>query len=182
MKAAMSLFAVLALLVAGCAHNQPRMPSTTALDGLAPGTHPLFIIERNKNANVVHYDVRIGSDGKLDPKEPVIAYFVMAAEDGRREELNWVERKMAYGFDIEPDSSSGGYKMTMVAVPQQSIVVKKVGNAIRAELAIDGQPAILEKMYIDATDGLTGTTVNYIQVYGKDLKTGKKRFEKVMPK
>ena len=186
MKMAAMWFGVLAIAAAtGCADNQTAPPETleksrAAPVGVLPETRPLFTIERSKNANVVHYDARLNSAGELDSEEPVIAYYIMLAEDGRRKELNWIEKRLAYGFDIAPDPSAGGYKMTMVAVPESPISVKKVGSSVRAELVIDGKPAVLEKMYIDATEGLTGPTVNYIKVYGKDLKTGKKLFEKVV--
>lgn len=188
MKEAMWWFALFALLAAaGCAQGKTRLPLTieqskAAPDGALAETHPLFIIERSKNANVVHYDARLTADGRLDPEEPVIAYYVMLAEDGRRKELNWIEKKMAYGFDIKPDPSVSGYKMTMVAAPQRSITVKKEGNAVRAELVIDGRPAVVVKMYINASDGLAWPRVHYIELYGKDLQTAEKRFEKIMPK
>jgi len=188
MKEAMWWFAVLTLLAAaGCAQDQARLPSTikqskVVPDGVQAETYPLFIIERSKNANVVHYDAQLTADGELDPEEPVIAYYIMLAEDGRRKELNWIEKKMAYGFDIKPDPSVGGYKMTMVAVPQGPITVKKEGNAVRAELVINGQPALVEKMYINASDGLPWPKVHYIELYGIDQQTGEKRFEKIMPK
>ena len=146
------------------------------------GTQPLFIIERNKNSNVVHYDAQLTADGKLDRKKPVIAYWVMLAQDGRRENLNWIEKKMAYGINIKPDPSVNGYQMTIVAAPQRSITVKKVGSAVRAEIVIDGRPAILEKMYINASEKLTGPTVHYLELYGKDVQTAEKRFEKVIRK
>jgi hypothetical protein len=57
-----------------------------------------------------------------------------------------------------------------------------VGSAVRAEIVIDGRPAILEKMYINATEKLTGPTVHYLELYGKDVQTAEKRFEKVMRK
>ena len=145
-------------------------------------TQSLFIIERSKNANVVHYDARLTADGKLDPKEPVIAYWVMRAEDGQREELNWMEKEKGYGFEIKPDPSVNGYKMTLMALPQQQITVKKAGDAIRAEMVIGGRSAVLEKVYINASDGLTGPKVHYIMLYGKDLKTGGKRSQKIVPK
>jgi hypothetical protein len=145
-------------------------------------TQPLFIIERNKNANVVHYDAQLTADGKLDPKGPVIAYWVMLAKDGRRQNLNWIEKKKAYGINIKPDPSVNGYQMTIVAATQRSITVKQVGSAVRAEIVIDGRPAILEKMYLNATEKLTGPTVHYLELYGKDVQTGEKRFEKVMRK
>ena len=168
MKKAIWWSAVLALLAAPAAAQMK--------------TQPLFIIERSKNANVVHYDARLTADGKLDPKEPVIAYWVLSAEDGRREELSWIEKKKAYGFDIKPDPSVKGYKMTLVADPQRQITVKKEGDAVRAEGVIDGRPAVLEKMYIKASDGLTGPKVQYIELYGKDLQTGGKRYQKIVPK
>ena len=188
MKAALWWFAVLALpAAAGCAQDKTPLPLTSTQSHAAPAgalteTHPLFIIERSKNANTVHYDARLAADGRLDRKEPVIAYYVMLAEDGRRKELNWNERKMAYGFDIKPAPSAGEYKMTMVAAPQRPIIVKQKGIAPRAELVIDGRPAVLEKMYINASDGLPWPTVHYIELYGKDIETGEERFEKIMPK
>jgi hypothetical protein len=160
---------------------------SAAVSGLVPTAaeadlQPLFTIERSKNANVVHYDARLGADGKLDPKEPVVAYWIMLAEDGHREDLNWVEKKKAYGFDIKPDSAGDGYRMTVVSAPDRQITVRIEGKAARAELAIDGHPAILEKMYINSTDGVLGPKVHYIELHGKDVKTGEKRFEKIVPK
>jgi hypothetical protein len=145
-------------------------------------TQPLFIIERSKNANVVHYDARLTANGNLDPNEPVIAYWVMLAEDGRRQELDWIEKRKAYGFHITPDPSVNGYKMALVSVPEGQIAVKKDGDTVRAELDIDGHPAVLEKIYINATDGLFGPTVHYIELYGKDIKTGEKRYQKIVKK
>jgi len=168
MKKALWWFAILALMV---------LPATAQIK-----TSPLFIIERSKNANVVHYDARLTADGELDPKEPVIAYWVLIAKDGRREKLNWIEKKKAYGFTIKPDPSVNSYKMTLVAAPEKQITVKKEKETVRAEAVINGRPASLEKMYINASDGLTGPKVQYIEVHGKDLQTGEKLREKMVPK
>jgi hypothetical protein len=187
MKVAAWGLAVLALLAAaGCAQDKTRPPLTPKQSKAAPDratieSRPLFIIERSKNANTVHYDARLTADGKLDPREPVIAYYVMLAEDGRRKELNGIEKALAYGFDVKPDPSVNGYRMTMVAAPGRAITVKKEGNTVRAELVIDGRPAVLGKMYINASDGPPWPEVHYIELYGKDLQTGEDRFEKVMP-
>ena len=168
MKKAMLWFAVLALLAT---------PAAAQIK-----TSPLFTIERSKNANVVHYDAQLTANGKLDPKEPVIAYWIMLAKDGHREKLTWTEKKKAYGFTIKPDPSVNGYKMTLVAVPGRQITVKQEKDAVIAEGIINGRPAVLEKMYINASDGLMGPKVHYIEVYGKDLQTGEQRREEMVPK
>src|SRR4030042_6244354 len=190
MRKAIGWFVVLALLAVpfsfvGCATQEERKPASAPATKKAAAqkkTQSLFIIKRSKNANVVHSDAQLTADGKLDSKEPVIAYWVMRAEDGRREELSWIEKKKGYGFDIKPAPSVNGYKMTLMAAPQQQITVKKAGDAIRAEMVIGGRLAVLEKIYINASDGLTGSKVHYIMLYGKDLKTGGKRSQKIVPK
>lgn len=181
------LASLLLLAAAGCVQEKPQPSLTDATSQVASGdggtrTYPLFIIERSKNANTVHYDAQLTADGRLDPEEPVIAYYIMLAEDGRRKELNWVEKKLAYGFDIKPTPSQGEYKMTMVAARERSITVRRVGSVVRAEMVIDGRTAILDKIYINASDGLPWPKVHHIDLYGRDEQTGEERFERVVPK
>ncbi len=45
-------------------------------------TEHLFVIERSKNANKVHYDVCIGDDGYPSGTEPVVAYWIL--ENGKK--------------------------------------------------------------------------------------------------
>ena len=147
----------------------------------AEGTNQsLFVIERSKNANVVQYDARLTADGVLDPKEPVKVYWILLAEDGRHEELSLVGR-MGYGFDIKRDSSGKSWVMTVAAYPRRDIIIRQTGSVVRAELVIDGKPSILEKLYINSTEGRFLPTVNYVELFGKDLVTGEKRYEKLLP-
>ncbi len=143
-------------------------------------TQPLFIIERSKNANVVHYDVQL-KEGKLDPKEPVLVYWILVAKDGRRDDLNFVERK-AYGVDVKDNKAGGDLKMTLNAYSKRDITVRQVEEAFRAEVVIDGKPSIFEKMFVNSTERtLLPPKVNYIELFGKDLETGEKRYEKILP-
>ena len=186
-------FAVFALLIAtNCGKRMDNSiatvsetsPSTSSspLPAAAQArTQPLFVIERSKNANVVHYDAHLTADGELDPTGPVTAYWILLAEDGRRKELDWLQSQQAYGFTVEPAPSGDGYTMTVVAVPERKITVKKAGDAVHAELVIDGQPAVIEKIYIEATAGLLGPKVHYVELSGKDLETGEERVEKIVP-
>jgi hypothetical protein len=50
----------------------------------AQTTQPLFTIERSKNANVLHYEANLTAQGELDPKEPIVIYWIMKAEKGQR--------------------------------------------------------------------------------------------------
>lgn len=157
---------------------------TTSASGVcfAQSAQNLFIIQRSKNRNEVHYDARLLQDGRLDPKKPVIAYWRLLAEDGRREELGFFERRKAYGFSLKPDSSGKLYWMTLVAYRDRAIKVYKNGKGACAELVIDGQPSYLRKLYIATDESGFIPSVKYVELYGVDVKSGKPRREKIVPK
>lgn len=140
----------------------------------------LFVIERSKNANIVRYDACLTADGVLDSKEPVKVYWILLAEDGRHEKLSLVEWK-GYGFNIKRDALEKSWVMTLEVYQKREIIVRQTGTVVRAEIVIDGKPSILEKLYINSTEGRFLPTVNYVELFGKDLETGEKRYEKLLP-
>ena len=149
--------------------------------GLAHGTDadlPLFLVERSTNANVVHYEAQV-SGGKLNPQEPVIAYWIMTAEDGRREKLTFLERTEAYGFSTERDPSGDSYTIRIVSDRQRPIhIMLKNGTAI-AETTIGGHRAYLQKIYITTRKVLAVNKTVSAELYGADVATGEKCYEKV---
>jgi len=87
---------------------------------------PLFVIERSVNGNTVHYDAKL-KDGKIDPLQPVVAYWILS-ENGKRQELNLLERLKAYGFTIKPDKEPEAFRMTLVADKKKEIRVFRMGT------------------------------------------------------
>jgi hypothetical protein len=143
--------------------------------------HPLFVIERSKNANIVKYDARLTPTGGLDAKQPVSVYWLLLAEDGRREDRNTLERVKAYGFDIKPDPAGATWIMILAAYRKRPITVRPTESGARAEIVIAGRPAQLDRLYINATDGRLLPSVNYIELFGTDLASGEKRHERLVP-
>ena len=142
---------------------------------------PLFRIERSKNANVVQYDAQLTPEGKLKPEKPVIAYWIMNAHGGEKEDLNWVEKKIAYGFSVEYDTKGDFWIMDLVADIQRKIKVYKVNGRYRAEILIDGRPAFVDRIYIESIEGGMRPKVKYMEFFGKGIKTGSNLYEKFIP-
>jgi hypothetical protein len=158
-----------ALVTALAASTLAVFPVLTAS---ADSTEALFVITRSKNTNELHYDAQVGKDGALNAKEPVLAYWVMKAEDGRRENMSWTERKMAYGFDVTP-SGDGTYEMKLVAYKDRNLKIVKGNGRWRAETTINGKRAYLTKLYIATKEGGLMPTVLSVDLYGEDAMTGK---------
>lgn len=142
---------------------------------------PLFVIERNTNANVVHYDANLKPDGQIDPRCPVQAYWIMAAQDGHREELNAIERAKAYGFTVEPAGDSRAYRVELVAQKQRPIEVLRNGDTVRAETIIAGHRAYLTRIYVTAHKVLALPAVKSIEWFGTDVATNQALHETVNP-
>lgn len=140
---------------------------------------PLFVIERNKNSNVVHYDAQLDVHGKLDQRQPVVAYWVMNAEDGRREELNWLERQNAYGFEIRQDDGSTRLSMSLKPCKERVISIVQNNQRVHAIIMISGKLSYLQRIFIWAQEDLM-PRVKYIELFGCDVEDGSQRYEKIV--
>jgi hypothetical protein len=147
----------------------------------APERQGLFKIERNKNANIVQYDAQLGADGKLFKKEPVVGYWIRLSDKGQVQELNWTQKTFAYGFSAKYDHRTDTVKLDMKADIGRQITVSRQGDGYRAAARIGESDSFLEKIFIHASGKGMSTTVNYIELYGQDVKTGDERYEKIVP-
>ena len=158
------------LALAGWAMGQDRMV-------------PLFTIEKSSNANRVQYEARVTLDGHIDPSQPVVAYWIMAAENGRRQELNILERAKAYGFTLHRDGADS-YKLRVVSHREKEIHVFRDatpnGITVRAEAVIGGRLARVEKIFITMHRSFLLSLPDFGEMFGFDRETGEKRYEKVL--
>jgi len=142
----------------------------------------LFTIERSKNANLVVYDARRTESGELDPKEPVVVYWLMNAEKGQREELNRIERQRAYGFEVAAGPEPGTFLLSLKSGKKHPFTVAMRDGCPVILDKIDGHPAILERIYVKAKGEGIHPKVESIQFFGRDASDGSPRTETTVPK
>jgi len=140
----------------------------------------LFTLARNTNANVVKYAVRTGEDGFLVGALPIEAYWLMLAEDRRREELTWTERHLAYGFSTS-HASERSCILHLTACPERELRVRAVGGCYRAETAIAKQPAVLQRIFVFAEPHALLPSVRYVEISGTNA-GGKLISERILPR
>jgi hypothetical protein len=141
---------------------------------------PMFIVERTTNANVVHYDARLSDDGEIDAKEPIAVYWTIGSADGKRQDLGFLERRLAWRFKVRK-TSAGRYIFSVVSLKQIEINVYRQGGLVRAEIPISGSPAYLRKIFVNIDGPLFSPNVNYIDLFGIDITTGAERHERITP-
>ncbi|HBE73562.1 MAG TPA: hypothetical protein DDW31_05685 [candidate division Zixibacteria bacterium] len=143
---------------------------------------PLFHIERTMNANKLYYEANVGTDGKIDPKDPVRAYWIMWAKDpsGKTTEgLNLIERTKVYGFNVLPDKSGKHHNMALKPFKERLIKVYLAEGKARAEMIIDGRPSYFSRMHIFSKGN---SKPDSIKLHGTDVELGTKTYELFIPK
>ncbi|MDD5675121.1 MAG: DUF4833 domain-containing protein [Chitinivibrionales bacterium] len=148
----------------------------------AQQTKPLFFIERSKNSNKLYYEANLTAAGAIDARKPVRVYWILWAKDSTgviRENLSLFESKEAYGFSVKIDPNAGSLVMKIVSCPARPLkIYLRDGKAI-AETTIDGHAFALDKLFIKTREHTLVPKVDYVELFGKDLKTGQPRTEKM---
>jgi len=137
----------------------------------------LFHIERSINRNLVCYDVNF-SDGALNMKQPLDVYWVNQEERaGEVKGLSAIEKKFAYGYKVVSRGEDTA-NVTLSAYPGRELTIRKQGEKYICTVMIDGQLAILQKLYVKAKEG-NSLSVEYVELTGNSIHTGKEVAERV---
>jgi hypothetical protein len=155
--------------------------SLKALSWAQAASKPLFLIERTKNTNKIYYEVNMTKSGAIDAKNPVRAFWILWARDttGKTTEpLSFIEKKLAYGYNVDADPSGRHYNMTLKPFKERLIKVYLQDGTARAEMLINGSPSYFKKMYIYSKGD---SKPDSVKLYGTDIETGNSKCEVVVP-
>jgi len=146
-----------------------------------PGkTGHLFFIERSKNKNLVQYDVSLTENGDFPDSRPVVGYWIL--ENGRREELNSIEKKYAYGIVRQEKLAEDKFKVILAAFKSLEIIVERINDSFKAVVSINGRESILQRIYIKSEETRAGLPmVLYVDLFGRIKKTGLPIKERITP-
>lgn len=141
----------------------------------------LFFIERSKNKNLVQYDIRLTENSDLPDPGPINVYWIL--ENGRREELNPIEREYAYGIVRQEKLDKNRFKVIVAGLKGLEIIVERMNDSFKATVSIKGRESILEKIYIKSEEKLKGLPkVLYIDLFGRTKEMGLPIKERIAPK
>jgi len=142
---------------------------------------PLFRIERSKNKNIVQYDACLLKNNNVSESNPVEAYWVLA--NGKKEELSLVESKQAYGIESKEKLGENKFRIVLAALKDRDIIVEKIKGRYKALVKIKGESSILARVYVKSEDQALGLPkVDYVEVFGRSVKTNKPVEERITPK
>ena len=151
----------------------------------------MFIITRSKNDNTVVYGAKVHG-GKFAEKDQIEVYWMgFSRKDPHevdpsklRDDLNWIEKKVAYGASAHKvaHSADDEFDVKLVAVPHLKAVMKMHNGHPRLTGLVGGRQCIIIRVYVLAQENMIGLPkVIFVNIHGIDLETGEEIVEKITP-
>lgn len=139
----------------------------------------LFYLQRTSNTNTLIYELNFNNKA-LNQDEPVHVYWIRYNEKGQQEELNFIQRKFAYGIRSTPISKDK-YLLNFVSYKKFAMfLVKGAGEKYNVFATINQKQAILSRIFVKINGGSFWTpNIEYVEVKGVDPSTGKEVIERM---
>src|SRR3569833_1776493 len=142
----------------------------------------LFYVQRTPNANTIVYDLNLAANGSPVADNPVKAYWIRYADKGQKEDLNYIQRKFAYGLTAKP-LNNGNYDIRFVSYKKFPLTLMKAPDGKYHIFALISQKqAILNSVFVKIEGGTFWfPNVVYVDVSGTDPQTGREMVERFKP-
>ncbi|WP_221393216.1 DUF4833 domain-containing protein [Dyadobacter sp. NIV53] len=166
------------MVVTGNLSDPDTFPVPTSADvkGL------LFYIQRDPNSNTIVYQLNVDENGKLIDKQPVHSFWIRYPEGGIRRDLNYLQRKFAYGINSKA-TGNGNYELRSVAYSKLPLYLRKdVKNQYHVYADINSKKCVLNRVFIRIDGGsFWSPNVLYIELKGIEITTGKTIVQRIKP-
>lgn len=143
----------------------------------------LFYIQRSTNENTIVYTLNADAHGLPTPERPVNVYWRRYQEDGRKAELDFIQRTFAYG--IRSKQVEHAHELRCVAygkVPLYLYPPTVPGNSSRVLVTVNGRTLVLRRIYLQIDGGsFWSPNVTYIEFSGSDPGNGAPVVERIVP-
>ena len=144
----------------------------------------LFYIQRTGSPNTIVYDANLTPDGKFQQDKPIDVYWLRYSEKGQRQDLNYLQRTLAYGVKWSAANSLNEYVFHLVSYSKRRFRLKKDANGRPVVvLTLQGKEAYLKRVFIELEPALFGLkpNIHYVEIFGVDVRTGGQAYEKFVP-
>ncbi|RZK23876.1 MAG: DUF4833 domain-containing protein [Hymenobacter sp.] len=133
----------------------------------------LFYLQREPNINTVIYQLNVNAAGKLDEDEPVKVFWIRYTEQGVRKDLNFIQRKFAYGLTAKKIATDK-YELKFAAYDKVPFYLLKsnLDNAFHVVTVIANKQIVISRVYLHIEGGTFWVpNVKYIEFKGWNAAT-----------
>lgn len=155
--------------------NAPAQASPPMLNFPVPAgvANQLFYLQRDPNTNTIIYQLNVNGAGQVDEDEPINVFWLRYDEQGQRKDLNYIQRKFAYGLSAEKVGPEK-YVLKFAAYNKVPFYLMRWGadKAFHVFTVVGGRQLVLSRVYLRIEGGTFWVpNVRYIEFKGWDAAT-----------
>ncbi|RCH56009.1 DUF4833 domain-containing protein [Mucilaginibacter hurinus] len=181
---------ILLFFLISCSFSNAALskPASFAADTIAdnklpvPTVNRLFYLQRDPNTNTVIYELNTDNSGILDKEDPIHPYWIRYADKGEKAELNFIQRKFAYGVNSKA-LGNDRYDIRFVSYKKIPFVLMKgTDGKYHIFVTISKRQIMLSRIFIRIKGGTFWVpNVIYMELRGTDTATGREVAERFKP-
>jgi hypothetical protein len=160
----------------------PAQKPATAFPVPSGVPNQLFYLQRDPNTNTVIYQLNVDRAGRLNEDEPVNVFWIRYDEHGERKELNFIQRKFAYGLTAEKLAAEK-YELKFAAYSKVRFFLLRspVDKNFHVYTTLAGRQLQLERVFLRIEGGTFWVpNVKYIEFKGLNTATREPLTERIM--
>jgi hypothetical protein len=118
-----------------------------------PSQNILFKMERNKDKDVIYYEIVVNSDGRLNTTEPIRVFWVRKSQNNKVEPLTRVQRNYSYGLKFLETTPNRARFQFMASDERTFIVQKNHQGEFRVFTQSNNKLMELQKIFVHFNGG-----------------------------
>ncbi|OXA82058.1 protein of unknown function [Flavobacterium aquidurense] len=184
LKKALIVVTFLVNIISGNLLAQSKNPSPLHFPTPKNIDNMLFYIQRDPNTNTAIYAINYQENGKIDKSNPIKAYWIRYAEQGEKKDLNYLQRKFAYGIESK-SLNNDEFEFQFVSYKKLPLTLKKIESDQKYHVFVNvNQKKIqVEKIFVRIEGGSYWLpNVKYAEVTGIDASSNKVITERMLLK
>jgi hypothetical protein len=138
----------------------------------------LFYLQRTPNTNTIICELNY-KDNVLVADDPIHVYWIRFEDKGQKEELNFIQKKFAYGIKANLVAKDK-YEINFVSYKKfPMILMRGPNNKFNVYGTINQKQAILNRIFVKINGGsFWSPNVEYVEIKGIDPASGKEVVER----
>lgn len=141
----------------------------------------LFNLQRSRDADEIHYQLKLNDDGTLPATDPIDVNWVRYSTDGRMEPITWIQKELSFGLryiNLEDENA----QFQFACCDQMTFHLRNDLGHYAVYTLVSDKLLELKRVYLQYNGGTQWLpNVEYAELYLVDLKTKKEVTEKIYP-
>ncbi|WP_432713173.1 DUF4833 domain-containing protein [Pedobacter sp.] len=141
----------------------------------------LFYLQRDPNTNTIICELNLDKNGVIVKDEPIKVYWMRYGDKGEKKELNYIQRKFAYGIEAQ-ELGNDKYKLSFVSYKKFPMYLMKseTDQKYHVYVTANNKKIQLDRIFVRIEGGTFWVpNVKYVELTGKNPKNNASLIERI---